>query len=140
MDEDRRLPGWVLPGLGVLAVVALVAAGLLRETPQLDPTTPEGAVQAYLEAVFAGDEEAASQYTGGECDPSLRPGSPTQGVSASLISVEGDEQQATVIVQLSQTSNDPFIALSEWPEWFNLVNSDGVWLIQEPVWPYYASC
>ena len=140
MEEDRKLPAWVLPGLGVLAVVALVAAGLLRETPELDPTTPEGTVQAYLEAVFAGDEEAASQYTEGECDPNLGPGSPTQGVSASLVSVEGDDQQTTVIVQLSQTSNDPFIGLSEWQEWFNLVNREGVWLIQEPVWPYYATC
>ena len=140
MEEDRKLPAWVLPGLGVLAVIALVAAGLLRETPELDPTTPEGTVQAYLEAVFAGDEEAASQYTEGECDPNLGPGSPTQGVSASLVSVEGDDQQTTVIVQLSQTSNDPFIGLSEWQEWFNLVNRDDVWLIQEPVWPYYATC
>ncbi len=140
MEEDRKLPAWVLPGLGVLAVVALVAAGLLRETPELDPTTPEGTVQAYLKAVFAGDEEAASQYTEGECDPNLGPGSPTQGVSASLVSVEGDDQQTTVIVQLSQTSNDPFIGLSEWQEWFNLVNREGVWLIQEPVWPYYATC
>ena len=92
MEEDRKLPAWVLPGLGVLAVIALVAAGLLRETPELDPSTPEGTVQAYLEAVFAGDEEAASQYTEGECDPNLGAGSPTQGVSASLVSVEGDDQ------------------------------------------------
>ena len=107
MEEDRKLPAWVLPGLGVLAVIALVAAGLLRETPDLDPSTPEGTVQAYLEAVFAGDTEAASQHTEGECDPNIGGGSPTQGVSASLVSVEGDDQLATVVVQLSQTSEDP---------------------------------
>jgi hypothetical protein len=141
MDEDRRLPSWVLPGLGVLAVVALVAVGLLRETPELDPATPEGTVQAYLDAVFAGDLEAAAQYTEGQCDPNLGvPGTPTQGVSASLVSSEVNDQTATVIVQLSQTSNDPFIGVSEWQEWFNLINRDGVWLIQEPVWPFYADC
>ena len=140
MEEDRKLPAWVLPGLGVLAVIALVAAGLIRETPDLDPSTPEGTVQAYLEAVFAGDTEAASRYTEGECDPNVGGGSPTQGVSASLVNVEGDDQFSTVIVQLSQTSEDPFVGLSEWQEWFNLINRDGVWLIQEPAWPYYADC
>ncbi len=140
MDEDRKLPGWVLPGLGVLAVIGLVAVGLLRETPDLDPSTPEGTVQAYLEAVFAGDEELASSYTEGECEPGLGPGVPTGGMSASLVSVEGDDQFSTVVVQLTQTSDDPLTGVSEWQEFFSLVNRDGVWMIQEPAWPYYSNC
>lgn len=138
MEEDRKLPGWLLPAAGVLVVVALVAAGLLQESPNLDPSTPEGTVQAYLEAVFAGDQEAAAEYTEGDCDPNLSPGAPTEGVSASLVSVEGDDSHTTVIVRLSQPSEDPFVGLSEWDEWFNLVNRDGTWVISQPVWPYYG--
>jgi len=138
MAGDRKLPGWLLPTVGVLAVVALVAAGVLREAPELDPTTPEGTVQVYLQAVFDGDQEAAAALTEGECDANLGPGSQVDGVSASLESVEGDENQATVIVNMSQPSSDPFGGLSEWQEWFSLLNHDGTWMIQQPVWPYYA--
>jgi len=138
MAGDRKLPGWLLPTVGVLAVVALVAAGLLREAPELDPSTPEGTVQAYLEAVFAGDQDAAAALTEGECDTNLGPGSQVEGVSASLASVEADENQATVIVNMSQPTTDPFGGLSEWQEWFGLLNHDGTWMIQQPVWPYYS--
>jgi hypothetical protein len=123
-----------------LVVVALVAVGLARETPELDPSTPEGTVQAYMEAVFAGDQEAAAEYTEGECDPNIGGGAPVEGVSATLVSVEGDDAQATVVVKLSQPTTDPFGGLSEWQEWFNLINRDGTWMIQQPVWPYYGAC
>ncbi|HLF44161.1 MAG TPA: hypothetical protein VJA46_11650 [Acidimicrobiia bacterium] len=138
MDEDRKLPGWLLPVAGIVVVVALVTTGLLRETPDLDPVTPEGTVQAYLEAVFAGDQEAATGYTDGDCDPNLGPGSPTEGVSASLVSVELTADNATVVVRLSQPSEDPFAGLSEYDEWFYLVNRDGTWVISQPAWPYYG--
>jgi hypothetical protein len=136
--EERKLPGWLLPVAGALVVVLLVVAGLLRDTPDLDPSTPEGVVQDYLEAVFAGDQEAAAEFTEGECDPNLGPGVPVDGVSASLVSVEGGDSQKTVIVKLSEPSSDPIGGLIEWEEWFNLVNHDGDWVIQQPVWPYYG--
>jgi hypothetical protein len=138
MDEDRKLPGWLLPVAGGLVVVILVAVGLLRETPDLDPSTPEGTVQAYLEAVFAGDQDAATEYTEGECDANFGPSVPTEGVSASLDNVEINANNATVVVRLSQPSPDPFGGLSEWEEWFTLINHDGIWLIQQPAWPYYG--
>ncbi|HLF61706.1 MAG TPA: hypothetical protein VI980_11080 [Acidimicrobiia bacterium] len=136
MDEEGKLPGWLLPVALVLVVGALVAAGLLREAPDLDPSTPEGTVQAYLEAVFAGDQEAAAGYTDGECDSNIGPGSPTDGVTATLVSVEGDDNATTVVVRLSQPSQDAFGGMFEYDEWFNLVNEDGTWVIHQPVWPY----
>jgi len=138
MDEERRLPGWLLPVAGALVVVALVAAGLLRETPDLDPSTPEGTIQAYLQAVFAGDQTRAAEYTEGECDPNLGPAVPIEGISAALVRVDGDDNQTTVVVKLSQPSPDPIGGLSEWEEWFNLINHDGSWVIQQPAWPYYG--
>ena len=138
MDEERKLPGWLLPVAGALVVLALVAAGLLRETPELDPSTPEGTVQAYLQAVFAGDQERAAEYTDGECEPNLGPAVPVEGISAALVRVEGNDNQRTVFVKLSQPSPDPIGGLSEWEEWFNLISNDGRWVIQQPAWPYYG--
>lgn len=53
-NSGRRLPGWVLPvGLGVL-IIALVTIALLRDPVELDPDSPEGAVQEYLTAINEG--------------------------------------------------------------------------------------
>ena len=49
--SQRRLPGWVLPAVLGVAVVALVAIALNRGPVSLDPDTAEGTVQEYLVAV-----------------------------------------------------------------------------------------
>jgi hypothetical protein len=50
-STQRRLSGWLLPtGLAVV-VISLVAIALTRGPVSLDPDTPEGSVQEYLQAI-----------------------------------------------------------------------------------------
>lgn len=137
-DEQRNLPGWVLPTVGAIVVVGLVVIGLTKGTPALDPSTPEGTVQRYLEAVFAGDDEAAAAYTDKACGSGVDYGASTEGVSASLVSSTVDGNEATVTVRLSQASGDPLSGLYEWTELFTLIEEGGSWEIQQPAWPYYC--
>jgi hypothetical protein len=138
MEEERRLPGWVLPVAGVVAVVALVVIGLNRGPANFDPETPEGTVQAYLDALARSDFDTASSYwaTNG-CIPQSNV--PTMGtdVSAALVSTDGNDIQANVVVRITESSADPLNGLNEHEEWFTMINEGGDWKIQQPSWPYW---
>lgn len=138
MEEDRKLPVWVLPALGVAVVVALVVFGMNRPPVELDPDSPEGTVQQYIDALGRGDfDTAASFWATTGCTPeSVIPTMPTD-VSAALEDVEGGGQQATVIVRITESATDPMDGPYERQEWFVLVNEDGSWRIEQPAWPYY---
>jgi hypothetical protein len=139
MEEERRLPGWVFPVAGVVAVVALVVIGLNREPTNLDPDTPEGTVQIYLDALGRGDFDTASTlWASTGCVPASKiPTTGVQDVSAALVSVDRNDIQATVAVTITESSADPLAGLYEHDEWFTLINEDGDWKIQQPSWPYW---
>ena len=140
MNEDRRIPGWVLPVLGVSAVIALVVFGLNREPAVFDPSTPEGTVQAYIGALVAGDFEAAASFWAQDgCLPaSEAPTSGSPDISASLDRVEVvNGEEATVVIAITENSADPIGGLYEYEEWFYLVRQGGNWRINQPSWPYY---
>lgn len=139
MEEGRRLPGWVFPVAAVVGVVALVVIGLNRGPANFDPETPEGTVQLYLDALARGDFDIASSYwaTAGCIPPSNIPTTGAPDVSAALVSVDGNDIQATVAVRITETSTDPLTGLYEHEEWFTLINEDGSWKIQQPAWPYW---
>jgi hypothetical protein len=140
MDEGPRLPGWVLPAAGVIAVVVLVVIGLNREPEELDPDTPEGTVQAYVAALTSGDFDAAASYWSDQgCVPEFP--EPTGGapdIAATLVRVErGGDDQATVVIGITDNTADPVNGIYEYQEWFNLAREDGSWKILQPSWPYY---
>jgi len=139
MEEDRRLPAWVLPVVGVVVVVALVAIGLARGPADFDPSTPEGTVQLYIEALVAGDfDTAASYWADGGCrPPSTTPTGGPPDVSASLVSSDGNDIEASVVVRLTENSQDPLGGLYEYEEWISLIRQDDSWRIRQPSWPYY---
>lgn len=139
MEDERRIPGWSWPLIGVVAVVTLVLIGLNRGPAALDPDTPEGTVQAYIGALVEGDFEAAADFWADQgCTPSST--IPTRGapdVSVSLVSVDGNDVQANVVVRISENSEEPLGGLYEYEEWFTLVRQDGAWRVRQPSWPYY---
>jgi hypothetical protein len=139
MEEDRRFPGWLFPVAGVVGVVALVAIGLAREPAELDPESPEGTVQLYIEALVDGDFDTAVTYLADDgCIPtSIIPTGGAPDVSAALVNVDGNDTAATVTVRLIGTSADPVSGTYEYQEWFSLIKQDDRWRIRQPTWPYY---
>lgn len=139
MEEDRRLPGWVLPVVGSVAVVALVVIGLNRSPDQFDPASPEGTVQSYVAALVAGDfETAATFWAEDDCLPaSIEPTEGAPDISATLVSVDENDAEATVVIGITNNASDPLNGISEYQEWFTLVKDEGGWKIRQPSWPYY---
>lgn len=139
MEEDRRLPGWVLPVVGSVAVVALVVIGLNRSPDQFDPASPEGTVQSYVAALVAGDfESAATFWAEDDCLPaSIEPTEGAPDISATLVSVDENDAEATVVIGITNNASDPLNGIYEYQEWFTLVKDEGGWKIRQPSWPYY---
>ena len=139
MADDRNLPSWVLPVAGVVMVVALVAIGLARGPADLEPSTPEGTVQLYVQALVEGDFETASSYWSDVgCIPtSTVPTGGAPDVSATLMGVDGNDIEASVTVRLTENSQDPLGGLFEYDEYFSLIRNGEEWTIRQPAWPYY---
>jgi hypothetical protein len=139
MDDGRRVPGWLLPAVGVTAVVALVTIGLNREPEQFDPDTPEGTVQSYIAALSAGDFETASSHWAVDgCQPeSSEPTGGAPNISATLVRVDEGDDEATVVIGITDNTGDPVNGIYEWQEWFTLVRDESNWKIVQPSWPYY---
>jgi hypothetical protein len=139
MEEARKIPGWLWPLVGAAGVITLVVIGLNREPAEFDPDTPEGTVQMYIGALVDGDFQTATSFWADEgCTPIST--IPTRGapeVSVSLVSVDGNDIQANVVVRITEYSEDPLGGLYEYEEWFTLTRQDGTWKVRQPSWPYY---
>lgn len=139
MDENRRIPGWFWPVVGLVVVVTLVLIGLNREPAVFDPDTPEGTVQLYIGSLVDGDfATAASYWSDDGCTPIST--IPTRGapeVSVSLVRVDGNDIQANVVVRITENSEEPLGGLAEYEEWFTLTRQAGAWKVRQPAWPYY---
>ena len=90
-------------------VVALVIIGLALGPAALDPSTPEGTVQLYIQSVVEGDFDTASTFWADDgCTPTSEiPTGGTPDVSASLVGVDGNDIEASVTVRLTESSPDP---------------------------------
>jgi hypothetical protein len=138
---------WLWPVVFAIAIVALAALALTREPVMLDPETPEGTVQAYLQAIGDHDYQAALEYL----DPTFY-----EGCMASDIAAETSRQEP-FSATLDETStesidaNNAFVSVrmqfgttgplgNGWTNWesFTLIKVNGTWLITENVWPYFS--
>jgi len=167
LSEQESLARWGIP-VGIAAVVAiLVVVALVRDPVQLDPDSPEGTVQEYLQAISDErweDAHAVLDPEGfAECNPSdIASNAPGQPFTASL--QEGDARQggrieevpsddettATTtppdeerIVEVTLRFGDTGPLGSGWTthEVFEVVSRDGFWWISGDPWPYFGwSC
>ena len=60
MKSKNRLLYSLLVAVGALVVLSVVLVLSRGQAPALDPSTPEGTVQRYTQALLAGDDAGAS--------------------------------------------------------------------------------
>lgn len=145
MSESNR-PAWLLPaGIGLLVLV-LVLVALVRDPVQLDPETPDGTVQEYLQAISDDDYETAFDLLHPDefedCVPSdIERQASNEPFTASLESdvepVSG-EDRAIINVRMRFGTDGPFGSGWETFESFELVSEDGFWWITGEPWPYFS--
>ena len=167
MSEGNRAR-WVWPlGIG-FAVVALVIVALVREPIQLDPSTPEGTVQEYLQAISDEDYNKAFELLDPDgfegCSTSdLARSAPRDSFTATMgFSGNGggfapfgqqfdkrfesigparpSEDLVTVDVTLRFDTGGVFGGSWDQYETFLLISEDGSWWITDDPnpWPYFT--
>lgn len=138
-------PERILAIVVALIIVVAVAAAVFsatRSAPQFDPATPEGTVQAYLQAVADGDEEAAAAYLAPDSDCDATDIARADFVQSARVvlrdtAVGGDEARVEVEVVYS-SSGDPFDG-SEFREdqVYELRRPEDRWLLIGEPWPLF---
>ena len=158
--REGKITRWLVPGAITVVVVALGAIALLREPIQLDPATPEGTVQEYLQAISDENFDGAFDLLHPEsfegCDAAdIARSGPREPFSATIsedggfgefAEFRGEEPpgftpvspDATVNVILRFGASGPFD--TGWEQWetFFLIEGDGFWWLTGDPWPYFS--
>ncbi len=122
--------------MAVIALAAVLSTG--GGVTNLDPTSPEGTVQAYLDAALDGDFATAETYLSAEqqnCagtagfDPYYVP--EDSRVVLRDVTVDGD--QASVEVDVTEGGVGGYTH----GEMYRLEEEGGRWVITRAPWPYY---
>lgn len=137
-------PKWLLPVVIGGVVVALASIALLREQVLLDPTTPEGTVQEYLQAISDEDFDRAFETLDPEsfegCTPSdIQRSGWDENFTASLPETSEPPVGERIFVDVTMHfgGGGPFNGGWDSFETFVLVSNDGFWWITEDPWPYF---
>lgn len=138
----------VLAVIVVLVVAAIAGAAVLsvvRTTPDLDPSTPEGVAQAYFEAVLDGAESDALALLTPELqercvDGKFRRFFGADSARVVLTSTEIDDGRAEVDVEIDRISDPSLFDLDEHSTRERLVmtETDVGWVISEEPWPFFC--
>lgn len=142
---------WLIATVAAVVLVAVVAVVVtsMREPPALPESSPEAAVQRYLQAIADGDREAVEDsYTPQlreRCEarePGHRPPFPDHRTSfdADLVDThEIDDDTVDVRVRLTEYSGEPPFGGGGYDhtETFRVQRVDRTWGIAEAPWPYY---
>lgn len=141
----KNWPKWIWPVVIGGLVIALVVVALAREPVELDPTTPEGVVQEYLQAISDGEFEAAFATLDPESFEGCTAADIQRSVwqesfTASLPTETGDHSGGRALVDVTMRFGNGGIFGGGWDsrEVFVLVQRDGVWWITEDPWPYFS--
>lgn len=125
--------------VGLIVVVAALVALTRSEPATLDPSTPEGTAQRYVQAILDGDNATAEDMILEEdCDIGPRFFG-DQTVRARMVNSTVDGDTATVEVELVFSGGDPLFGGYgyEEPAWINLTQVDGTWMVDSDSWPYF---
>lgn len=134
---------WTLPIIVLAGVVALAVVALVREPITLDPDTPEGTVQAYLQAISDENYEAALSHMTADLQQNCAPEDIADNVyydsfSATLGGV--NDVGSVIVVDVSINQSDSGIG-SGYFEGIEVAEEDGGYAISGDPWPYFTySC
>lgn len=134
---------WIA-GAVVIVVLGLVLIALNREPVELDPSTPEGVVQTYLQAVNDDDYSTAfsllspDEFEGCDAGDLARAATGFDSFSATIDAADIEGDRAFVDVRISEgQSPGPFDpGGGGYYELFELERSANDWLIVGDPWPY----
>ena len=121
-------------------VVAVVLTFVDR--PRLDPSTPEGVVQRYLQAVVEGRRSLARSYLSDrlqdECDSGFPRYVARDAYRIEWIDTVVDGSEAWVDVLVAEEDLGIFDSYYEFNAGFTLQDSADGWRITDQEWPWYA--
>ena len=147
---DRFLLAIVLGALALIvaAVAIVLVLGRAPAPPPPDPASPAGVVQAYVEALRAGDFDRArgylSQSARAELDRSrdafpryYQSDSVQRRILIELVEIEGDRARGRVTISSFSARTEPFSSSAYHREVeVRLVREGGQWRIAQPVEPF----
>jgi hypothetical protein len=134
---------WIFPIVVLVAVAVLTIVALARDPVTLDPDTPEGTVQAYLQALADNDFESALALT----DSVIRQSCTALDIennfyydsfTATLGGVKdfGSTMVVEVAINQSESGFD-----SGYFEQIEVIEEDGKWAVHGDPWPFFTySC
>lgn len=146
---DRFLVGIVLGAVALIAVgvAAVLLAARAPSTIQADPTSPAGVVQAYVEALRAGETDRARGYLTQSAreqvdrqnypKPHFQPSVPERRLLIEPIEVNGDRARVRVTVSTFSARSEPFSSSTYHQEVdVRLLRENGQWRISSPAEPF----
>lgn len=141
-EEGSSQRKWVLPVVAGIILLVLTLIALFREPVVLDSATPEGTVQAFLQAIADNDFETAhDQLSPGlqeECSTAdIASAGPYESFTATLGDVEEFEDETIVHVSLRLGDGSSLDGYTFDPGPYRLQQESGVWGITEIAWPYF---
>jgi hypothetical protein len=140
----RTSPNRILTIIGaVIALAAIIALvmSVTRSDRAWDRSTPEGAVQAYLQAVQSGDNAQAATWFASDSECTVRDldmAFAPRDVRVDLVSSEITGQTARVVIEIAWGTPGPFDRRMGEEQTYRLVRSGDRWLLSGIPWPVYA--
>ncbi len=143
-----RSTQWLVGVLGAVAAliaIAVVVSVTAGGESDLDPTTPEGAVQAYLHDVSERDAEGAwalfapdlqDRCSLSSVREALRYG--PRDFRAQLGDVEPRAETTDVIVAITERYGGVFGGESSFEQVFPMTQVDGEWRLADAPWPLWC--
>ncbi len=145
MVEWRR--SWVVPTVVGAVLIALTVVALTRQPVELDPSTPEGTVQTFLQAVASQEWENAVALISEDAPESctatdLARATDRQAFSASLrdANVFGDSAVVEVTISFAADPEPLGAGAYETRTSYSLQRENDHWLLTGVGWPYLWAC
>lgn len=143
MGENAVWGKWKLPIVALFVIIILSVIALTRKPVELDPNTPEGVVQAYLQAIA--DEEYTEAY--GYLSTDIQSDCAPTDIAANVyydtfnavlgdITELGDSVTVEASIQFGATPLDP--GTNGYYEQFFLMQQGSEWVITSDPWPYFT--